>query len=72
MHHLYDIACRWWHLPYCYAMHALAEGTLPPANVHSGNPVTDGQVVPFNLLDLHAPCWRNNHLIGLTRLDLLF
>ena len=48
-----------------------AEGTLPPANVHFGNPVADGQVVPFNLLDLHAPCWRNPHLIGLTRLDLL-
>ena len=35
-------------------MHVLAEGTLPPANVHSGNPVAVGQAVPFNLLDPHA------------------
>ena len=53
-------------------MHVLVEGTFPPANVHSGNPVADGQAAPFSLLDLHAPCWRNNHLTGLTRLDLLF
>jgi len=46
-------------------MHVLADGTLPPMNVHSGNPVADGQVVPFNLLDLHAPCWRNPHLLDL-------
>jgi len=53
-------------------MHVLAGGTFPPANVHFGNPVADWQAVPFNLLDLHALCKRNNHLIGLTRLDLLF
>jgi len=53
-------------------MHVLAEETLPPTNVHSGNPVADEQVVPSNPLNLHAPCWRNNHLTELTRLNLLF
>ena len=52
MHHLCDIACRKWHLPYCYAMHVLAKETFPPTNVHSGNPVADGQDVPFNPHDL--------------------
>ena len=72
MHHLCDIARRKWLLPYCYATHVLAEETLPPANVHSGNPFADGQVVPFNPLDLHAPCFRNNRLTELTRLNVLF
>ena len=72
MHHLCDIACRKWHLAYCYAMHVLAEETLPPTNVHSGNPVVDGQAVPFNPHDLHALCWHNNHLIEIIRLNLPF
>ena len=70
VHHLCDIARRKCHLPYCYAMRALAEETLPPTNVPSGNPVTDEQSVPFNPLSLHAPCWRNSHLTELTRLRL--
>ena len=52
-------------------MRVPAEETLPPTNVHSGNPVVDEQVVPSNSLDLHAPCWRNNRLTELTRLNLL-
>jgi len=28
-------------------MHVLAEETLPPTNIHSGNPVADGQAVMF-------------------------
>ena len=72
VHHLYDITRRKCHLPYCYAMHALAEETLPPTNVPSGNPVADEQSVPLNPLSLHAPCWRNSHLTELTRLRLPF
>jgi len=44
----------------------------PSTNVRFGNPIADGQTVPFNPLDLHIPCWRNNHLTKLTRLSLLF
>ena len=51
--------------------HVLAEETLPPTNVHSGNPVADGQAVPFKPHDLHALCWRNNHLTKIIRLNLL-
>ena len=72
VHHLCDIARCKWHPPYCYAMHVLVGETLPPTNVHSGNPVADEQGVPPNPLDLHAPCWRNNHLTELIRLKLLF
>ena len=43
-------------------MHVLAKGTLPSTNVHSGNPFIDEQAVSSNLLDLHASCWRNDHL----------
>ena len=72
VHHLCDIARREWHPPYCYAMHVLAGETLPPTNVHSGNPVADVQGVPPNPLDLHAPCWCHNRLTELTRLKLPF
>jgi len=67
VHHLCDIARRKWHPPYCYAMHVPVGETLPPTNVHSGNPVADEQGVPpthstfmphagatIVLLDLHA------------------
>jgi len=54
VHHLCDIARRKCHLLYCYAMHALAEETLPPTNVPSRNPVADEQSVPFNPLSLQA------------------
>ena len=53
-------------------MHVLAEETLPPTNIHYGNPVAGGQAVPFNPHELHALCWRNNHLTELVRLNLLF
>jgi len=72
VHHLCDIARRKWHPPYCYATHVLAGETLPPTNVHSGNPVGGEQGVPPNPLDLHAPCWCNNRLTELTRLKLPF
>jgi len=52
VHHLCDIARRKWHPPYCYAMHVSAGETLPPTNVHSGNPVANEQGVPPNPLGL--------------------
>jgi len=55
VHHLYDIARREWHPSYCYAMQVLDVETLPPTNVHFGNPVADAQGVSPNPLDFHAP-----------------
>ena len=72
VHHLCDTARRKRHLSYCCAVHVLAEETLPPTNVHSGNPVADEQGVPPSPLDLHAPCWCHNRLTELTRLKLPF
>jgi len=71
VHHLCDIARRKRHLSYSCIVRVLAGETLPPTNFHPGNPVVDEQGVPPNPLDLHAPCWRNNHLTELTRLELL-
>ena len=72
VHHLYDIARREWHPPYCDAMHVLAGETLPPTNVHSGNPFADVQGVSPNPLDFHAPSWCHYRLTELTRLELPF
>ena len=72
MHHLCDIARRKRHPSYCYAVNVLAGETLPPTNIHSGNLDVDEQGVPPNPLDIHAPCWRNNRLTELIRLNLLF
>jgi len=72
VHHLCDIAHREWHLPYCYAMHVLAGETLPPTNVHSGNPIADEQGVSPNPFDFHAPSRCHHRLTELTRLELPF
>jgi len=67
VHHLCDIAHCEWHPPCCYAMHVLAGETLPPTNVHSGNPVAGEQGVSPQPTRLPSPSWCHHRLTELTR-----
>jgi len=51
-------------------MHVLTERNSPLMNVHSGNPVVEEQAVYSNSFNLHASCWRNNHLYWTYTLEL--
>ena len=50
--------------------HVLTERNSPSTNVHSGNPVVKEQDVYSNSFNLHASCWRNNHLYWTYTLEL--